>query len=115
MALGTITNLAVDPHSASAQPLGAGDLRITVSTVVGDSSYPTGGTALTGAQLGLPVGQVQFAICSVTGSASNNAAVAASYNTATGKLQCWSGTTLAETASTTNLSGLTVTVVAFGY
>jgi hypothetical protein len=113
MALGAITAVAVDPHNSQASPVAAGDFKFTVTTVVGDSSYPTGGTALTAAQLGLT--QVAFAICTVTGSASNNAAVAASYNTSTGKLQMWSGTTLAETASTTNVSGLTVTVIAFGY
>lgn len=114
MALGTITNLTVDPHSSSqAVPIALGDVRLTVTTVVGDSSYPTGGTALTAAQLGLSV--VLFAICSVTGSASNNAAIHSSYNIATGKLQMWSGATLAETANTTNVSGLTITVLAFGY
>ena len=122
MALGTITNVAVDPHSSTqAIPLISGDLRATVTTIVGDSSYPSpGGTALTGLQLGLPVGVVMFAICTVTGSASNNTAVSASYNTSTGKLQMWSvtdsaGGPLAETANATNLSGLTITVVAFGY
>lgn len=114
MALGTITQLGVDPHTASAVPVnGLGDFRVTVTTVVGDSSYPTGGTALSAQQLGL-LNTVSFALCFVTGSAANNAAIAASYNTSTGKLQMWSGTTLAETAAATNLSGLTITIVAFG-
>ena len=120
MALGTITNVAIDPHSSSQAIPAVADIKITVTTVVGDSSYPTGGTAITGAQLGLPTGTVLFTICSVTGSASNNTAAEASYNTATGKLQMWSltdsaGCPLAETANATNVSGITVTIVAWGY
>jgi hypothetical protein len=119
MALGTITNLAADPHSASqALPMTLGDIKLTITTVVGDSSYPTGGTALTPLQLGLTT--VITAFCTVTGSASNNTAIGASYNTSTGKLQTWASTGtspvgLAETANATNLSGLTITVFAFGY
>lgn len=122
MALGTITNVAVDPHSTlQAFPISFGDLKLTVTTVVGDSAYPSpGGTALTGQQLGLPVGQVLAAFCSVAGSASNNTATSATYNTSTGKLQMWANTDaagcpLAEVANAVNVSGITVTVFAIGY
>lgn len=116
MALGTITRVKVDPHGVTA-PIAAGDIKITVTTVVGDSAYATGGTALTAAQLGLK--KVTHTICKVTGSASNNGAVEASYNLSTGKLQMWatSGTSpvgLVE-AGSVNLSGITVTITAFGY
>lgn len=126
MALGTITNLAVDPHSTSQSiPLAVGDVKITVSTVVGDSAYSAGGTALSGLQLGLPMNTVLFAICFVSnapanaGSLTNALATSATYNVATGKLQMWAaaGTTpnLGLNEATGNLSALTVTVVAFGY
>ena len=86
---------------------------MTVTTVVGPASYTTGGDALTAKQLGL--GVVKHSITKITASSgSNSAAVGATY-LATGKLQFFSGTTLAETASTTNVSGLTVTITAFGY
>lgn len=118
MALGTITQLGVDPHTSSPVPVMVGDLSVTVTTVVGDGAYAAGGTALTPQQLGLK-NTVAFAICTVAGSASNNGAIAASYNTSTGKLQMWASTGtspvgLAE-AGAVNLSGVTITVVAFGY
>ena len=119
MALGTITQLAVDPHSGSqVVPIAVGDVKLTLTTVVGDSAYATGGTALSPSQLGLST--VLFAVCTVAGSASNNGAVTAQYNLSTGKLQMFAGagTTpnigLAEPNSV-NLSGLTVTVLAIGY
>lgn len=120
MALGTITNVAADPHGLT-NAFAFGDFKVTVTTVVGDSSYPTGGTALTGKQLGLPVGQVLFTIDQIVASSgSNDSAIAAKYNTSTGNLQMFSGTDgagvpFAETANTTNVSGLTVQIVAFGY
>lgn len=117
MALGTITQVTNDPHGLNV-PVVLGDLKVTVSTVVGDGAYASGGTALTAAQLGLP-SKILFTVCTVAGSAANNGAIQASYNTSTGKLQCWasSGTSpvgLVE-AGSVNLSGLTITVVAFGF
>lgn len=116
MALGAITPQVAN-HVGSG-PGNAGDLKVTVTTVVADGAYATGGTALTAVQLGLT--QVVFAICQVAGSASNNGAIRAVYNLATGKLQMFAGAGatpnigLAEPNSV-NLSGLTVTVIAFGY
>ena len=117
MALGTITQLTDSPNGLNL-PVVLGPLKATVTTVVGDAAYATGGTALSAAQLGLAT--VVFAICTVSGSASNNGAITAAYNLSTGKLQCFAGagTTpnigLAEPNSV-NLSGLTITVLAFGY
>jgi hypothetical protein len=93
-------------------------IRTTLTTITPDTSYPTGGYALTAAQLGLS--NVADAVCNIVGGTTNNGAVAASYNAATGKLQLWatggtSPVTLAEVASTTNVSGVTVKVAAFGY
>jgi hypothetical protein len=121
MAVGTITQLALDPHTTQGVAMTLGDVKMTVSTVVGDSSYPTGGTALTGAQLGLPTGVLAYAeVVGMSGSASNNGAIDASFNNATGKLQMWasSGTSpvgLVEVSNGVNLSGVTVTIKAFGY
>lgn len=118
MALGTITNLTIDPHLSQASSVALGDVKATVTTVVGDSAYATGGTALTPAQLGLTT--VLFALCSVVGSASNNGAVGATYNLSTGKLQCWAGAGTTPNIgsaepNSVNLSGLTITVFAVGY
>ena len=116
MALGTITQLT-DQFGGLNYPVNLGALKVTVSTVVGDSAYATGGTALSAAQLGLST-LVFAVVVAVAGSASNNTAVEATYNNATGKLQMWAttGTSpvgLAEPNSV-NLSGITATILAFG-
>ena len=119
MAVGTITNVAVDPHSSSqAIPL-VGNARVTVSTVVGSGSYTTNGDSLTAAQLGL--GTVLFAQVSISASSGSNcSAIGATYDVTNSKLKCFSaadsaGAPVSETGSTTNLSGLTFTVIAWGY
>lgn len=118
MALGTITRVALDPHTSQTVPVAMGDLKMTLTTIVGDSAYATGGTAVTAAQLGL--GTLKYAVVvGLSGSASNNGAVQATFNNSTGKLQMWasSGTSpvgLVE-AGSVNLSGLTVTIQAWGY
>lgn len=114
MALGTITPVAVDPHSSSqAIPVAIGDLKMTVTTVVGESSYVTGGTALTPAQLGLST--VVYANVDVAASSGTATSFsAASYNTATGKIQAYLNTG-AEAGTAANLSSLTFAVQAFGY
>lgn len=125
MALGTITQLNLSPALSAAEPgaVNLGDLKATLTTVVADSAYSAGGTALSAAQLGLNV--VLFASCEVTGapanagSQTNALAYDASYNQSTGKLQMWAaaGTTpnIGKNEATGNLSALTVTVFAIGY
>lgn len=118
MALGTITQLTDTSQGTSVPQVAS--LKRTVSTVVGDGSYPTGGTALTAAQLGLPTTLVYAKVVGLAGSAANNGAVSATFNNATGKLQCWASTGvspvgLVEVANGVNLSGLTVTIEAEGY
>lgn len=89
--------------------------RAGFATLTPDTSYPTGGYAVTPAQLGLS--RVSFAMCNAVGSASNNGAATASYNQATGKVQLFTtGTTGAqvEVASAANVSGITVNILALG-
>jgi len=115
MALGTITPV---PNSTKGTTLPAvhGAMRFTVSTIVGDSAYSAGGSTVTPAQLGLT--SLVFAYAAgLAGSGSNNAAVQATFNNSTGKLQFWatSGTSpVGLVEATGNLSGLTATVIAYG-
>ena len=116
MALGAITQVQADPHAPNV-PSVAGDLKCTVTNIVGDSAYATGGSAVTPAQLGLStVLFTQSEAIATTGA--NNGASSFYYNTSTGKLQCFTtGATGAfnEVAGAVNLSGLTIQVLAFGY
>ena len=117
MALGTLTPVPIDPHSQQTSPVVIGDLKLTVTNIVGDSSYATGGSAITPSQLGLStVLATQSEAIATTGA--NNGASSFYYNTSTGKLQCFTtGATgaLNEVAGAVNLSGLTIQVMAFGY
>lgn len=117
MALGAITAVPVDPHNSQSSPVAVGDVKLTVTNIVGDGSYATGGSAVTPQQLGLTtVLATQSEAIATTGS--NNAASSFYYNTATGKLQCFTtGATGAfnEVGAAVNLSGLTIQVLAFGY
>ena len=118
MAVGTITRVTADPHGNFA-PTVIGDLKLTVTNVVGSASYTTGGDALTAANLGLGTVLVAW-VQTIASSGSNCSADSACYNVASGTLQCFSsadsaGNPLSETASTTNVSGLTFQVFALGY
>ena len=119
MAVGTVTRVAADPKGITA-PIAIGDLKVTVTNVVGSGSYTTGGDSLTAAQLGLGTA-VLFAITNIIASSgSNNAALRGAYDVTNSKLMVFGGTDaagvpLAEVSSTTNVSGLTFQVVAFGY
>ena len=119
MAVGTVTQVAINPQTPSqASPVSGGDLKFTVTNVVGAASYTgSGGDALTPAQLGLStVLGTQAEAIATTGA--NNGASSFYYNTSTGKLQCFTtGATgaLNEVANAVNLSGLTIQVFAFGY
>jgi hypothetical protein len=118
MALGAITQLTDDTKGLNL-PVVPGAMKQTFTTIVGDSSYPTGGTAVTAANLGLGTLVFAFAFISAT-TASNNTIIGAAFNNATGKLQTFQSSStspvaLIEAASTTNCSGVTITVVAYGY
>ena len=93
-------------------PTSVGDLKMTVTTVVGSASYTTSGDALTAANLGLNT--VLHTICTVQGGASNSTGALAVYDIANAKLLMYvaAGT---QVTSTTNVSGNTVTITAFGF
>lgn len=87
----------------------------TVSQITLDASYPTGGYALTGQQLGLTNGIIDF----IDAGVSPNGGYLLAYNAATGKLQVFQGAAAinlpaAEVPNATNLSAVTVTVVCTG-
>ena len=117
MAVGTITRKGIDPHGVTTTVFG--DIRVTLSTVVGGTSYTTGGDAVTAANLGLKT--VLFSVTAITAATGTNSAVtSASYIASSGKLQFFSSDgsapdVLSEVASTQNVSGVTVTILAFGY
>lgn len=83
---------------------------MTVSSVVLDSSYPTGGSVLTPAQLGLS--SVLFSNDQLVAQGAGGIA-SVNYNQTTGKIQAFAGT--AEIANATNLSANTAQIQAYGY
>lgn len=87
----------------------SGDERFVVTDVVLDSSYPTGGYAITPVQLGL--GKVNHGI-SVVKVAGANGPVHVYYSPSTGKLLAYSAT--AEISNAVDLSAVTVQVTAHG-
>lgn len=82
-----------------------GDRRATISTVVLSASYTTGGDAVTGATFGLPGNRLDALLFANTNGYQLrlNAGKVMAYTSA--------GT---ETTSTTDLSGITATVIAIG-
>lgn len=83
---------------------------LKVSEVTCDASYPTGGYALTAAQLGL--GRVSFALCNVKTTAAAGATVQAWYDPVNALLKL--NAAAAEVANASNVATLVVEVVAFG-
>ena len=90
-------------------PFVPGAERVSVSDVVFDSSYPTGGEPLTFADLGLS--NVTFAIATVK-VAGTGSVTSVAYDVANQKLLAYAAA--AQIANTTNLAAVTATVVAFG-
>lgn len=95
-----------------------GDLRYRIVPITWDSSYPTGGLALTPAQVGLTT---IYGAESVGAGAAATAAVDISYDTTNQKLQAYGAdgaaagiATLKEIANTTNLSTVTTTILFLG-
>lgn len=89
-----------------------GSRRVTVTDVTLDSSYPTGGEAITAAQLGLNT--VLFAICNVKAVGGTVNVANAYYDSANAKIKVYDETP-AEAANAADLSSLVVRVLAFGY
>ena len=118
MALGAVTPVAIDPHAQQVIPVAVGDLKMTVTNVVGEASYTTGGAVITAQQLGFVTGVLcaQAEVYASTGS--NCTATATSVVVQTGnqsaKLQSWLSTNV-EVTSTTNISGVTWQIIAFGW
>lgn len=109
MALGTITRNT--SNSKGTTDGFVGDLKCTNTDVVGDSSYPTGGSTITPAQLGL--GTVVFTVTSIKVTGAVGAPSEAYYDIPTSKLRVY--TTAGQVASTTVLSASTFQITAFGY
>lgn len=83
-----------------------GDRRLSVTNLTFDTSYPTGGYAVTPSTFGLGVVDAVLA--------DNPSGYDVYYNAATGKVQVFSsGNT--EVVAATNLSAVTAHVVAFGH
>lgn len=94
---------------SSVTPFVPGNLRCTVRTVVFDTAYPTNGESLTANDLGLS--KVDFAIPTVA-VAGTGSVTGLHYDTANSKLKAF--TAAAEVANDTDLSAVTVQIVAFG-
>jgi hypothetical protein len=87
-----------------------GEYTLTITDVVFDASYPTGGEPLTAAQLGLSTVKWAEAEVKVAGVGS---VTAVRYNEATAALLAY--TAAAEVANLTDLSAVTARVYAYGY
>lgn len=109
MALGTITRNSA--NSQNTPDASVASLKATSTDVVGDSSYPTGGSTITPAQLGL--GTVVFAVTSIKVTGAVGAPSEAYYDVPTSKLIVYS--TAGQIANTTVLSASTFQITAFGY
>ena len=91
-----------------------GNLKVTVTDILCDTSYPTGGYTVTPDNLGLRgvlFGVVQIKTTAALGNAVDGALVVTDPVTVKLKLNA----AAAEVANTTNVSTLVATVVAFGY
>jgi hypothetical protein len=113
MAVGTVTQQAIDPHSPVPIPVSIGDLKMTVTNVVGSASYTAGGDSLTPAQLGLSTvlaSQAELQVSAVTAPV----ATAATYLPSTQLFKVWQASG-AEMTAATNLGTITFQVIAFGY
>jgi hypothetical protein len=118
MALGTVTQVGIDPHTSQAVPVAIGDLRLSVTNVVGEASYTTGGPTLTAQQLGFnsTVVAAQAEVLASTGTNATSTAMSPVVAAGGGSvnLKCFTNAN-AEVASTTNVSGVTWQIIAFGY
>jgi hypothetical protein len=118
MALGAVTPVAIDPHTQTAVPVMVGDLRMTVTNVVGEASYTTGGAVITAQQLGFSTAVLaaQGEVYASTGSNCTATALSVVIQAGNGsaKLQQWLSTNVEVTAAV-NVSGVTWQIVAFGY
>lgn len=117
MALGVVTAVNTDPHNAQASPVATGDVKMSVLTVVGEASYTTGGPSITAQQCGFNsvVYAAQAEIQASTGAnaTSSSMAVVPAAGGGSANLKCFTNAGV-EIASTTNVSGITWQIIAFG-
>jgi hypothetical protein len=118
MALGTVTSVALDPHNTQAAAVAMGDLKMTCTTVVGEASYTTGGPSITPQQLGFTTAcfAAQAEVSASTGSNATSTVMSPVITNSgqTIKLKCFDNTNT-EIVSTTNVSGVTWQILAWGY
>lgn len=99
--------IATPTHAA--QPIVAGNVRMTIRDITFDDSYPTGGESVSASDLGL---QNVLAAIPVVRTAGTGSVTAVQYDVENGKLLAY--TAAAQVANTTDLSAVTVRVIAFG-
>lgn len=117
MALGAVTQVAVDPHNSQAGAIVIGDVKMSVINVVGEASYTTGGPSITAAQFGFTstILAAQAEVLASTGTNATSTAMSPVVATGggTANLKCFTNAN-AEVATTTNVSGVTWQIIAFG-
>jgi hypothetical protein len=121
MALGAITQVAIDPHSQSGGvPVVTGDTKLAVINVVGDGAYSAGGSSIPASAFGLTA--VLSADAQITTvMATIMSAIAVVQSDGSVKLKTFSGTGatptigLVEATGTANQSALVVQIQAQGY
>jgi hypothetical protein len=117
MALGAVTAVAIDPHNSDANGVAVGDLKMTVTKIVGEASYTTGGPSITAQQLGFnsTVFAAQAEVFASTGSNATSAvmSVVPAAGGGSANLLCFTNANV-QIASTTNVSGITWQIIAFG-
>lgn len=98
-------------------PAVEGDLSYVVAQITWDNSYPTGGLALTPAQVGLS--KILFSVDGGVTNAGSAGMVSTSYDVANSKLLAFGGAAAGskhgEVTNATDLSAVTSRVVFFGY
>jgi hypothetical protein len=118
MALGVVTQIQMDPHTAQGSPVAVGDVKMAVISVVGEASYTALGPVITAQAFGFSTAifGAQAEIQASTGSNCTSTAMSVVVQPGFGsaKLQCWLSTNVEVTAAT-NVSGVTWQIIAFGF
>lgn len=101
--------VTVSTPTHATSPVVAGNVRMAVRDITFDSSYPTGGEALSASDFGM---QVILASIPTVRTAGTGSVTAVQHDIENGKLLAY--TAAAQVANTTDLSAVTVRVIAFG-
>jgi hypothetical protein len=118
MALGAVTPVNIDSaHVQQAGPIVVGDLKMAVINIVGEASYTTGGPSITAQQFGfnstIYFGQAEVIASTGSNATSTALAVVPAAGGGSANLKAFTSAN-AEVASTTNVSGVTWQIIAFG-